>query len=439
VPAPSDPLLVLRMVEEQHHRDADDGRPVREGRTPPELLRPGDIEYRTCPYTGSRLGKPMNVSALKQMGARWDEIVGALALLRAAYTEVRGGAYAPDVLDVWRVSQLGSALPWFHILRAPDARAPAYAAALSKVTLGTGILTQALFVELLSRQVIPVMTAEALLEAAERTETMLAETEVCSASDKMIVRFLEVLVEPGRAFADASAAAAADVGPVAELGAQRAAVLDFGAHYLAFKYLAWMYYLARRFLYQDVLEALGEAHAQAAGARALLDEPCEPPDFFAVGPPAAQASLAQRGVWFRTLALALVPFAPGGGDAAQATRAVELAAVMADDPDVAELAGEVAGATGVSARSAAVIARALAQYARLDAIFGDAIACTESGFRTAFGMPPLAAPGETPRETPGEPPREPIDASVRDRLLPSSPRAYLTSLAPAWMAAHARP
>jgi len=52
----------------------------------------------------------MNVSALKQTGARWDEVVDALAFLRAAYTEARGG-YGPDVLDLWRVSQLGSALP----------------------------------------------------------------------------------------------------------------------------------------------------------------------------------------------------------------------------------------------------------------------------------------------------------------------------------------
>jgi hypothetical protein len=410
------------MVEEQFHRDADDDRPVREGRTPPELLRPDDIEYRTCPYAGSRLGKPMNVSALKQMGARWDAMVGALALLRAAYTEARGGAYAPDVLDVWRVSQLGSALPWFHILRAPDARAPAYAAALSKVTLGTGILAQRLFVEMLSRQVIPVMTAEALLEAAERTETMLAETEVCSASEKMILRFLEVLVAPSQ-----TSGGAGDSAELAGIAAQRAGVLAFGAHYLAFKHLVWMYYLARRFLYQDVLAALGEGHARAAGARALLDEPCEPPDFFVVGPDAARLPLAQRGVWFRTLAMALVPFAPGGADAAQAALGGALAAAMADDPGASEPASEIARVTGAAPERAAAIGRALAQYARLDAIFGDAVAATESGFRTALGLPPLAAPHAR------------IDAATRDRLLPSSPRAYLAAFAPAWMAAHARP
>jgi hypothetical protein len=38
-------LLVVRMVEEQFHRD-DEDRPLREGRTPAEHLRPGDIEYK---------------------------------------------------------------------------------------------------------------------------------------------------------------------------------------------------------------------------------------------------------------------------------------------------------------------------------------------------------------------------------------------------------
>src|SRR5689334_16696072 len=196
------------MVEEQFHRDADDDRPLREGRMPPALLRPGEIEYRTCPYAGSRQGHPMNASALKQTGARWDEIVDALAFLRAAYTEARGGAYGPDVIDLWRVSQLGAGLPWFFILREPGARTPAYAAALSKAALGTAILSQRLLVDGLARQAIPAIHAEALLEAAERTEVMHADHEVCAASERMILRFIEVCLEPGRAFAGAVQVAA---------------------------------------------------------------------------------------------------------------------------------------------------------------------------------------------------------------------------------------
>ena len=88
------------MVEERFHRD-DEGRPLREGRTPPEHRRPeqpgqpaeaeaeaeAEIEYRPCPYPGSRqvAGRPMNVSALRQTSAHWDEITSALGFLRAAY------------------------------------------------------------------------------------------------------------------------------------------------------------------------------------------------------------------------------------------------------------------------------------------------------------------------------------------------------------------
>src|SRR5436190_15212127 len=53
-------LWVQRMIEERFHRD-DEGRPLREGRTPAKYQRPGEIEYRPCPYAGSRqaAGRPM--------------------------------------------------------------------------------------------------------------------------------------------------------------------------------------------------------------------------------------------------------------------------------------------------------------------------------------------------------------------------------------------
>ncbi|HEY0189874.1 MAG TPA: hypothetical protein VGC42_02050 [Kofleriaceae bacterium] len=105
IPTPGS-LWVLRMVEERFHRD-DEGRPLREGRTPPEYLRPDEIDLRPCPYPGSRHdARPMNVSALRQTSSHWDEIVGALGFLRNAYADGIG-RFVPDVMDVWRVSQLG--------------------------------------------------------------------------------------------------------------------------------------------------------------------------------------------------------------------------------------------------------------------------------------------------------------------------------------------
>ena len=76
-------FLLGRIVEEQFHRDADD-RPLREGRTPAAFLRPDDLEYKACPYAGSRaVNLPMNVSALRQTSAHWDEIVATVATRRS--------------------------------------------------------------------------------------------------------------------------------------------------------------------------------------------------------------------------------------------------------------------------------------------------------------------------------------------------------------------
>src|SRR6201986_568222 len=103
--------LVLRMVSERFHRDVE-GRPLREGRTPPEFFRPDDIEYKQCPYSGARHqhANPMKASARRQTSAHWDEICDALAVVRAGYVALRPpAATGLDVMDVWRISQLGSA------------------------------------------------------------------------------------------------------------------------------------------------------------------------------------------------------------------------------------------------------------------------------------------------------------------------------------------
>jgi hypothetical protein len=320
----------------------------------------------------------MNVSALRQTSAHWDDITGALGLLRAAYAEVRGG-YGPDILDLWRVSQLGSALPWFHVLAGEPL--PAYAAALSKATLGTGILAQRLLLRMLAEAWMPPpFTARTLAELAESTGTLVGESEVCSAPDRMIARFLEVLVgEP-----DASAVAPSPA--IERLIAAKGRVLGFGASYCAFKLAMWLYYLARRFLYADLAAARGDA-----AVRALLDAPCEPPDFFVIEPPRPAAVPAVlRAAWLDRVASLIVPFAPDGSDRPVLEAARRIAAVMQDsggDP----------------------IARAATAFARLDAIWGEIVAGVEAGLR---GAP---CPVE-------------IDAAIRDRLVVTSPRALFASL-----------
>lgn len=364
------------MIEERFHRD-EEGRPLREGRTPAEYVTAGEIEYRACPYSGSRQrsGRPMNVSALRQTSAHWDEIIEALGFLRAAYAEARGG-YGPDVMDLWRVSQLGSALPWFFVLAGEPL--PAYAAALSKATLGTGILAQRLMLKMLAEGwTPPALTAAVLADLAESTDTLIGETEVCSAPDRMIARFVETLVD---------GAPGGGVAAVAPLVAARDRVLGFGASYCGFKLAMWLYYQARRFLYADIAAARG-----GDAVRTLLDAPCEPPDFFVIEPgdPAAVPPVL-RAAWLDRLAGLIAPFAPDGSDRPILDGARRMAAAMAEGgPDP--------------------VARAVAAFHRLDATWADVAAAVETGLR---GAPcPIS-----------------IDAALRDRLVVTSPRALFAAL-----------
>jgi len=318
------------MIESTGLRDVED-RPLREGRTPREFLRDGDIEYKTCPYSGSRNGKPMNASALRQMGAHWDEACGVLASLRAAHDRVLG-VTQPGLMDVWRVSQLGSALPWWYLFR--DGSVPAHVAALSKATLGQGIWAQRCLVKSMSEGwSAPALTPDVMLELAEASGTLVGETEVCSGGDKMLLRFFDVLV------GDNAAQPASDE------------LLAFGAHYADFKLLLWIYFLARRFLFAD------------AGVE--LPAPVEPSDFFIVEP----ANLRdvphdQRLAWFRQVASLVVPFAPRGADLPLRDAAFQMAAAM-----------------GMA------VPHALATRA-LEQVFGRVVEGVECGFG-GDGLPPL--------------------------------------------------
>jgi hypothetical protein len=174
---------------------------------------------------------------------------------------------------------------------------------------------------------------------------------------------------------------------IERLVAARDRVLGFGASYAALKLAMWLYYLARRFLYADVAAARGDA-----AVRALLDAPCEPPDFFVIEPPRpAAVPPAVRAAWFGQLAGVIAPFAPDGSDRPVLEGVRRMAAVMQDD-------------------DRDPVARAIAAFVRLDAIWGEIVASVEAGLR---GAPcPVA-----------------IDAAIRDRLVVTSPRALFASLA----------
>lgn len=395
-------LRILRMIEEQFHRDAED-RLIREGRTPRAYIRPGEIEYKTCPYAGSRYQhpSPMNVSALRQMSAHWDDIVAALAVMRVAYVERTGAREAPQLLDLWRVGQLGSALPWFYLLRG-EARAPVFAAALAKVTLGVGLWAQRLLVDELSGAAPPsAFTPQAIYDSTEANGTLIGETEVCSGPEKMMLKFFEVLVS----------GTPETTSPVIDkLVAERERVLLFGAHYTNAKLLLWIHFLARRFVYADLVLALGP-RPELVG---LLEGPCEPPDFFTVEPANMTAlSPVERALWIGRIAALVVPLAPDGSDAALAAAALAIGLALGQTEASDASADAMARRHGIAGAAGRLVARAVATYERLDAILGEVMATVEDAFR---------------RADPGAPPAPPISAAERDRLLMRPPREVIDAI-----------
>ncbi len=386
---------LVRMIEEQFHRD-DEHRLIREGRTPPDRIRPGEIEYRICPYAGSRHqhASPMNISALRQMSAHWDDILDACAVMRMAYAERRGPhtPEIPDVIDLWRIGQLGSALPWFYLLRGEGQPPPAFAAALAKVTLGVGLWAQARMVDTLAGGSMPgELTAQAIYDSSEATGALIGATEVCSGPEKMMLRFFEVLIAGTPRGASPA---------ITTLIAERDRALLFGAHYANVKLVLWIHFLARRFVYADLVAALGPSRERTELTE-LIDGACEPPDFLVVGPPdLASVPPTSRALWIAQLAKLVMPMAPDRSDAPLLTAAMSIGLALGTTQAPPEIADP----------HAALAARALATYERLDAILGDAAAAAEDGLR---------------RSDPAALPFGAFDAGMRDRLLVQPPRGLI--------------
>jgi hypothetical protein len=405
---------LLRMIEEQDHRD-DEDRLIREGRTPAELIRPGEIEYKPCTYGGSRFQHelPMNVSALRQMSGHWSDILDAMAVMRGAYVEQRG-EHVLELMDLWRVGQLASSLPWFFILRDGGTHAPpAYAAALAKITQGVGLWAQRVMVDWLAGTWTPEpLTPQAIYDSTDGNDTLIGEREVCSGPEKMMIRFFEVLV---------AGTPAGESPQIARLSSEAGRALLFGAHYANLKLLLWIHFLARRFVYADLAAAFGADHALSPQIAELLDATVEPADFFVVGPPdQAAVEPASRGIWFARLAGLVLPMAPDGSDAPLQISALAIGLALAQTSARPGVADEIARLHGLAPDRAEVAARAIATYARLDALLREIASTVEGGFR---------------RSDPAAGPAEPFDAAARDRLLLTPPRAVLAQIAPESLAA----
>ncbi len=405
--SPSHPLWVVRMVIDTSLRDVE-GRLLRENRAPESAIRPGEIEMKKCPYPGSRQTDPpmpMNMSALRSMKHHWDDVINSVCLMRVAYQRIRG-TEKMEVFDLWRVSQLGSALPWYYIF-AHGELAPVYAASLAKATLGMGIWAQTVFVRMVAEQwTPPPMTSRTILELAEGNATLLAEKEVCAAPEKMLIRFYDALLDLPPEVKTPQMQRLADNGD---------AVARFGAYYTNMKLVLYVLFLARRFVYADLLAALPDS-AVAPELRELLDAACEPPDMIMIAvADMPNLPLMKRAGILASLVMNVVPLAPDKSDVPVQAAMVEVAASMLVAEGPTELVEEVVATEGCTPEQAALAARAIATWARLDHLFARVVGIVENGMRSAVGADPYQAP---------------IRAEDRDQLVVVSGRPVLTRLAP---------
>lgn len=359
-------LWVLRLVEDGFHPEAPSDARSRGTGASPDMVTLDDIDDEV-----------------------WSEVVDALALVRSAYAGAHG-SYGPEVFDIWRISQLASSLPWYFRVRNsvdPSVQIPPYATALARTVRRTSIRAH--------RQIC------ATLQKGEESETLSLGSLVRLAGPSQMAVSIAASsptgaspVVSGRWHNLAAALVAGQpkgIGQVPALASQLDAILLFGAAYTGLERVMWVYHLARRFLYWDLVAVLGETPE----LKALLALPCEPTDCFIVEPPSpAKLDPVLRATWFAKLAELAVPLALDSSDAVIRDVLRHIATTMGETP------------TGD------LVAHTLATFEKLDTLFGEALAFVEYGLRRA-----CLAPAQS----------DPFDAAARDRVV-RSPRAYFATL-----------
>ncbi|CAN5901158.1 hypothetical protein BH11MYX2_BH11MYX2_39040 [soil metagenome] len=323
----------------------------------------------------------MNVSALRATSAHWDDIINALSLMRVAYAEARQLSTF-ELIDLWRISQLGSSLPYLYMFALGET-CPAYAANLAKATLGVGMWGQRVVQKMVSEQwTPPVLTPRAILELAEENRTLVGATEACSGPEKMLLRFFEALVDTPPELTSPE---------MTRLGKLRANAFQFGAYYVSWKLALHVVFHARRFVYADLLAALPD-HALAPQLREQLDAThSEPADFFTPSPIDMHAlPPSHRQVWISKFAMNFVAFAPDKVDRMIAMHLMEVAMT----PNIAD---------------------PFERWAALDRILGRILLVVENGLRRAVDAPAVEGP---------------ILATDRDRFARLPARSLMVQLAP---------
>jgi len=178
------------------------GRPVAEGRANPEVRSMAPLEYKTCPYSGSRSNgqNKMNVSALMSVIKNWDEVLLIVEETKKKYNHAHSQENM-NIKDLLRITEITSALPLYqyHELRnQEDPRVLDSVAATYKVMLGPkDVLNGFVFSE--AHKTVKVLDrsldAESFFSYVEENQSLIGGTEVCAGPNNMISELLNSLCD----------------------------------------------------------------------------------------------------------------------------------------------------------------------------------------------------------------------------------------------------
>jgi hypothetical protein len=200
-------MLLLESVPVLDQCDTE-GRPLGEVKASAAARARAPLEEGRCPYRDSRLHheRPMNVSALQQLGRHGREVLTALARLRGL-AGVSGAAKTS--VELWRAAFAGELLPRFvaqtrgggaplrtFVAPARDSGAPlpAEVAVLYKVCAGLRYALEECALEqvLLGTGLNP-LQADEVLAYADRHGMLVGASQVCAGSPRQIVEAVNAL------------------------------------------------------------------------------------------------------------------------------------------------------------------------------------------------------------------------------------------------------
>jgi len=177
----------------------DEGRPLGEGNAPEEKLRGVELQWFTCKYAGSRHGRPMNVSGLRQMTSQWNELLSLIAWLRVKYLE-RSQATELDLGGTWKLSMFVCMLPYYlHYRRdAPvgDRELPALLASAYKLLAGIfqAVEHKIAFGMAMGLDLHAPITPEELITYADDNSVFEGKDGVCSGPPHLISQAVTLVV-----------------------------------------------------------------------------------------------------------------------------------------------------------------------------------------------------------------------------------------------------